>query len=138
MFNVLNEMNWLAILITTVVFSILGGIWFTLFFGKSYAYSLGQNYDPKERPKPLFIVGPFICGLVTIMSISILVYTLNISSLKEAIILGLVIGLGIMSSTSVNTAINPNIPRPLLYGLISGGYFTLSSILGSIILYAMK
>jgi hypothetical protein len=43
-----------------------------------------------------------------------------------------------LAATTVNTAINPNIPRPLLYGLISGTYFVLSSIAVSVIVVAMQ
>jgi hypothetical protein len=39
------------------------------------------------------------------------------------------------SATAMNMAINPNIPRPILYGLLSSGYFLVSSILISVIIY---
>jgi biotin operon repressor len=51
---------------------------------------------------------------------------------------GCVVGIGYLASTTVNTAINPNIPRPLRYGLVSGGYFALSGVVVCVILVAMR
>ena len=51
---------------------------------------------------------------------------------------GATVGFGYLAATTVNTAINPNIPRPLFYGLISGSYFLLSSVVVAVILVAMR
>jgi hypothetical protein len=138
MFNVLLEMNWIAVVLATLALAMLGGVWFTVLFGKAYALALGKEGTPKEKPAPIFIIGPFVCGLVTTVSIAILVYALGIESIVDAMIFGGVVGIGLLASTTVNTAINPNIPRPLLYGLISGSYFLLSGLIVSVIVVAMK
>ena len=137
MFNVILEMNWIAVVLATLALAMLGGIWFTVIFGKAYALALGKEGAPKEKPAPIFIVGPFVCGLVTTVSIAILIYALGIESIDDAIIFGGIVGIGLLATT-VNTAINPNIPRPLLYGLISGSYFLLSGLMVSVIVVAMK
>ena len=48
------------------------------------------------------------------------------------------VGMGYLVANTVNIAINPNIPRPLLYGVISGGYFLAGITIVSIILVAMR
>lgn len=61
----------------------------------------------------------------------------QISSLGGAVGLGTLIGAGLLSATAMNMAINPNVPRPIIYGLLSSGYFFVASILISIVLYVI-
>ncbi|ANY65524.1 hypothetical protein BBD42_02865 [Paenibacillus sp. BIHB 4019] len=138
MFNVLLEINWIAVLLAVLATSILGGVWFTIFFGKAYAFALGKEGTPREKPAPLFIAGPFVCGLATTVTMAILIYAFDIESMVNALIFGGIVGVGLLASTTVNTAINPNMPRPLLYGLISGSYFLLTGLIISVIVVAMK
>jgi hypothetical protein len=138
MFNIVHEINWIAVLLATIANSLLGGFWFTAIFGKAYFTSLGKTRVANEKPALIFILGPLVCGLVTVVAMAILVYAFGITSIVDAIIFGGVIGVGLLASTTVNTAINPNIPRPILYGVISGSYFILAGLIISVILVAMK
>jgi len=138
MFNVIEEINWLAILFATLTSALLGGVWFTLIFGNAYARALGKEGASAEKPAAIFIVGPFVCGFVTTVTLAVLIYAFDIESMADALIFGGIVGIGLLASTTVNTGINPNIPRPLLYGLISGSYFLLSGLMISVILVAMK
>lgn len=138
MINLITELNWLAIFISVVVNNILGGIWFTLFFGKQYAAALGRKYDSTQKPGILYIVGPLICGFITIVSMDLLIYSLDLKTLSDALIFGSIVGIGLITSTNVNTGINPNIPHPLLYGLVSGSFFTVISLIISVILVFVK
>ncbi len=138
MFHLIMELNWIAVVLASFASSILGGLWFTVFFGRLYAEALGKEYTPKEKPTPIFIVGPFVCGFVSTVTSAILIYALKIESISNALIFGSIVGIGYLASTTVNTAINPNIPRPLFYGLISGSYFFLSSLIVAVIIYSMK
>jgi hypothetical protein len=68
----------------------------------------------------------------------VLMHVLKVQTLGDAVGYGTLVGIGFLASTTVNTGINPNIPRPLLYGLISGSYFLVSSILVSVIVVSMR
>ena len=41
----------------------------------------------------------------------------RIGSIGEAVGFGTIVGVGYLSATAMNMAINPNISRPILYGL---------------------
>lgn len=135
--SILGDINWIAVALSTVAISLLGGVWFTLFFGKAYARALGKESSPQEKPAPIFIAGPLVCGFVTVVAMAILIQAFQIQSVRDAIIFGSIVGAGLLAATTVNTGINPNIPRPLLYGLVSGGYFLVSGWIISLILVAM-
>ncbi|WNG15676.1 DUF1761 domain-containing protein [Cystobacter fuscus] len=137
MLDSMTRINWLAVLAATFAATLLGGVWFTVLFGKAYASILGRAHDPKTKPAPLFILGPLVCSLLTIITSAILMKALNIFSVGDAMAFGGVVGLGYLVATMANTSINPNMPRPLMYSLVSGPYFFLMSIISSLILVAI-
>ena len=123
MFSVLNEIDFVAVGVATLASFILGALWFAVIFAKPYNIALGRQNSPKEKPAPIFLVGPLLCGLVTAVTSAIMLRALKVESFQDSFAFGAIVGLGYLASTTVNTAINPNIPRPLFYGLISGSYF---------------
>ena len=138
MFNVFAQLNWIAIAAATLASSVLGALWFTVFFAKAYAVALGRQNEPPTPPAPIFIAGPFVCGIVTTIASALLIKAFKIESIGDAINFGIIVGIGYLASTTVNTAINPNMPRPLFYGLISGSYFFLAGVIVSVILVALQ
>ena len=138
MFNVLHQINWLGVAAATRASAVLGAIWFTVLFGKYYAAALGREGAAQAKPGPIFIAGPFLCGLVTCIASALLMRALHIDHYSDGLVYGLVVGTGFLTATTVNTGINPNIPRPILYGVISGSYFLVAGVISSLILVAIR
>jgi hypothetical protein len=138
MFDALTRINWIAILAATLASFVLGALWFRVMFGRAYAAALGREYDPKVKPAPIFIVGPLVCTLITTVTSATLMKALSISSTSDAVMFGVIVGLGYFVSTMTNTAINPNMPRPLMYSLVSGPFFFIGSIITSLILATIE
>lgn len=138
MINLLLGVNWLGVLAAAVAQFVLGGAWFMGLVGRHYGVALGRTDLDGQRPAPLFIVGPFACSLVVITATAILLRALNIESYGEAVLFGLVIGVGILSPMVVNIAINPNFPRPFFYSVLNVPFFVIGSVLASVILFAMS
>jgi hypothetical protein len=137
MFNVFGEISWLGVAAATLATAVLGAVWFTALFGKYYTLALGREGLPPFKTTPIFMAAPFLCGLVTSIACAILLRALGINTYGDGLAFGLITGLGFLATTTVNTGINPNIPRPLLYGLVSGSYFLLAGIMISLILTAL-
>lgn len=137
MISQLANLNWVSVLVAFVVYFLLGALWFTLFFSKPYKISLGRDQETLPN-KPIFIVGPALCTLVITVATAVLMYALHIASYGEALELALLIGIGYLVANTVNIAINPNIPRPILYGIISGTYHLVGILSVNMILFAMK
>lgn len=137
MISQLANLNWISVLVAFVVYFLLGALWFTLFFSKQYKISLGRDNETLPN-KPIFIVGPALCSLVITIATAVLIYTLHIQSFSAALKFSLLVGVGYLVANTVNIAINPNIPRPILYGVISGTYHLLGILMVSIILVTMK
>jgi hypothetical protein len=137
MINQLANLNWISVIIAFIVYNVVGALWFTLFFTKSYKISLGKENETLPN-KPIFIVGPAICTLIVTIVTALLMYKLNIQSFSEALEFSLLIGFGYLVANTTNIAINPNIPRPILYSTISGTYHLVGIVLVGIILVAMR
>lgn len=134
MFTVLAEINWLAVIAATLVFAVLGGVYFTAIVGKPYAVALGNEGKELPKPGPLFIVGPLASSLVVVVTSAVLLRALEVTALADGIAFGLIVGVGYLVAQTANIAINPNFPRPLLYTLINAPYFVVCTVAASVIL----
>jgi Protein of unknown function (DUF1761) len=138
MISQLSNLNWVGVLVAFVAYFMLGAMWFTLLFKKQYAISLGKENNLPEKPAPIFIIGPAICSLLITLASAILIYALGINSYSQAIEFALLVGIGFLVANTFNIAINPNMPYPLHYGIISGLYHLVGIFIVSIVLVAMK
>lgn len=129
MFDPSFSINWLAVAVACVALQALGAFWFMVLMPKPYALALGRPDLVGQKPKPIFIIGPFVCSLVLTLTNAVLMRTFSIASVPAALLYGVLTGIGYLTSTTVNVAINPNMPRPLLYGAINGPFFILSNVI---------
>ena len=135
--NTIDHISLLAVAVASLAVMTLGWVWFAFVFERIYAVVLGRTDQPKTNMGALYIVGPSLCMLVTTLAIATLMAAQRVSSLGGAVSLGSIIGAGLLSATAMNMAINPNVPKPIIYGLLSSGYFFLASILISVVLYVI-
>ena len=138
MFDVLTTINWLSVGVAFVAYFLLGPLWYVLLFPKQYRISLGRQPDEPQNPDPLYIVGPAVCALIITIASAVFFYALNVASYGNALALALLVGTGYLVANTVNVAINPNIPRPFLYGSITGSYHLMGMVLVNLILVAMR
>lgn len=138
MFDVATELNWLAIILATLAYFILGAIWFTPLFGKAYDKALDSKRTKNQKWPAIYYIGPFLSALATTIATAVLLYSLNIVQMSDALWLGLIVGVGYAMSISFNNAINPKIPRPLLYGAVTGSYHVIGIVIVAAIVFAMK
>lgn len=137
MIQFITAINWLSVLIALVAYSVLGALWFTLLFKKQYAKSLGKENEPLQNSTPIFFIGPALCLLLITVTSALLMQALAIDSFVDATEFAFIIGIGYLFSNTVNIAINPNIPKPIQYGLISGFFHLVGILIVCTILVAM-
>jgi Protein of unknown function (DUF1761) len=138
MINQLATLNWIGVLAAFVPYFLLGALWFAVLFTKPYKISLGKESEDLQNNKPIFIVGPALCSLVIVIACAVLIYALDIQSFAGALEFSAVVGVGYLFANTVNIAINPNIPRPIFYSIITGTYHLLGISIANIILVAIK
>ncbi len=139
MFEAFTSIPWLAVFVAVCVASLaMGGVWFAVLFAKPYARALGRANSPQEKLAPIYLIGPFVCTLVVAITGAVLLQLLHIDSVGGAAALGALVGLGYLGSTALNVAINPNMPRPLLYALVNVPSFFLSCMASHVILMLLR
>lgn len=138
MFNVLADINWLGFAIATVASLALGGVWFVVVIAKPYLVALGHEGDPAPENDLVRNLGPMVCTVVVTLTTAVLVESLDITAAGDAVVFGLVVGVGFLTAMTFQIALNPNFPRPLYYGLLNAPYFVASSVATSAILVAMR
>ena len=138
MFDVMSQINWLAVLVSTVATFMLGGAWYMALFKTQYAASLGRTDLGDQKPSPIFIVGPLVCGAIVNLTDAVLLRALHVTTYGDALVFGAITGAGYLVTQTVNIAINPNFPRPFYYSAISGSNFFLGNLIVCTILVAMS
>ena len=136
MFDVI-DINWIAVLLATLAYFVLGAVWFTPLFGNAYDKGTGVKRSSKQKWPAIYYYGPFLSSLVVTICTALLVQALGIQDISNALLLGLIIGLA-LGSISISNAVAPNMPRPVLYGLVVGSYHLVSTCLVTAILVALS
>ncbi len=134
MLNYINEISWLGVVSATFASFIIGGLWFTMLFGKAYSKALGRDHDPEAKLGMIFIISPLVWSFITALTSAVFMVALGIETIEQAISFGFFIGFGYLAATTVNTGINPNIPNPGIYGMVSGAYHFIVSLVIAIVL----
>lgn len=134
----MHQVSIIAILAASIAVMVLGGVWFAWLFARQYAVVLGRADAPKTAMSPLYFVGPSLCMLVTTIGSDLLMAAQGVSSLLDALRFGAIVGVCFLATTAMNMAINPNIPRPIVYGVLSAGYFLVSSLIISVTLFLLS
>ena len=134
MFDVVTGINWIGLLLVTVVNFIFAGFYFGVVIEKLYVNALGSENEPKQKPSGLMIVGPAVCGLFITLTSAMLIKMLNIQTLLDALVFGVTVGIGYLIPMTMTVAINPNFPRPFFYTAINAPYFLISSLVTTVIL----
>lgn len=137
MFELSWSINWLAVLLANLALTALGAAWFMALFAKPYATALGRT-DLAGQAQAHLHRGPVRLrrGLDHHQrGADALVRSHLVSS---ALVFGSITGVGYLASTTFNVAINPNIPRPLFYGVINAPFFVVGNLINCSILAAMQ
>jgi hypothetical protein len=117
-----SKISWLGVFLSLVFFSFFGWLYFTVLFSDQYAATLDKLGKMAAKPDPIYFYGPPLTILPTLIVTALLMVALNISTLKAALELGLIVGLGYLVANTFDIAINPNIPHPGPYGFLVGGF----------------
>jgi hypothetical protein len=138
MFNVLTDINWLAVLVAFVVSAALAGLYFPVLIAKPYVVALGRQNAGKPASTLVTNLGPIVCVLLVTVTSAVLLRALDVATVGDAVAFALIVGVGYLSAMTFQIAINPNFPRPLYYGVLNAPYFVISSLLTALILTWMR
>ncbi len=102
------ELNWIAIILATIVQFALGAIWYTFIFAKKWGEIHGFDKLPKETQNELASqMGPFYGGqlIFTILNTTVLAFVINALPNYSPYFLALLIWIGFILPTQYSDVI---------------------------------
>ncbi|HEY7705075.1 MAG TPA: DUF1761 domain-containing protein [Acidimicrobiia bacterium] len=135
-----SDLNWWAVLVAAFVYFILGAGWYNpSAFGSRWMRSIG--WDPGARPTmgAVAYVGPLVAYLAISISLGLLAEATATDTLLEGFILGLIVGLGIVTAIILVTAVfDPMKPQPMTWFAITAGYHYIGILIAAMIIGAWQ
>lgn len=133
-FDVIGDLNWLAVIVATIAYFAFGALWFAqATFGKAWARSLG--WDPEgQSPGIALYIGPLITCLVATIAVAMLAAATGSDTFGEGVVLGVVVGVGVAAAVLFVTGIfDPKKPEPRTWFAITAGYHLVGLLIASVI-----
>lgn len=135
-FDLLGELNWLAVIVATVVYFALGAAWYTApVISKAWMRATGiQVPERGQGPGPGIYAVPLATAFVASVATGMLAQATGSQTFGEGIVLGLVVGVGYaLTLTAVQETFGMR-PQPGVAFLINGGYQFLGLLIVAVIL----
>jgi hypothetical protein len=94
-------LNWVAILVTTLVSFAIGGIWYGPLFGKAWFVAVEKTREQLPSGATPFVVS-FVTALITSIVFAALIAALGITSPVQGAALGLILGIGFIATSTAS------------------------------------
>ena len=122
-FDVLDGLNWLAVIVAAIAWFIFGAIWYApMVMGKFWMTAAGVEVPEGQGPNPLVFGLTLLAYFVTAIIVAALALATGTDTASEGAVLGVMLGIGFSIATSVVSATYEMKPKPLAYVLVNGVY----------------
>jgi hypothetical protein len=108
-----GQVNWWAVIVSTLAILFLGGLWYQALFGKAWIAFMGftdaQMAEMKAKMKPPTFFGTMIvCYFVLSVAFALIIHAIGIHSAAAGATLGAVIGIGFAATIGMTDHISSN------------------------------
>jgi len=114
------EINWLAVLATTVGYMIVGALWYGPFFQKPWMQLTGVTEELAKAGAGKAYAMMFIVALISVIVLAMFVLTVNAETFVEGMVIGFWIWLGFQATIMMNGVIFEK--KPFKLYMINVGY----------------
>jgi uncharacterized protein DUF1761 len=136
-FDLLGDVDWLAVLIAAGAYFIIGAVWYAPpVLGNAWMQAGGMERPAEgERPGPAIYVVPLIGSILSAIALGMIAVATKTDTIGEGVVLGLVIGVGFAVSIALVTAtFESNKPNAMAWGAINAGYHLVGNLVAAIII----
>ena len=129
----LSSLSWVAILVATFVYFVLGALWYSpVLFGNIWMKARNMNPEDIESPNPVIYLYSFILQLIGVISLALFMTALGIETVSTGVLIGFGAGAGFVFSLAGATGLFTEVPMKLHF--IDYGYHLTGLILAGAII----
>jgi uncharacterized membrane protein len=140
-FDVLGELNWLAVIVAALAYFVLGALWYAPpVMGKTWMAAGGMEM-PTDGQRPGFGIYavPLVGSVLSAVALGMLAEATTTDTVGEGFVLGLVVAVGFAVAIALVTAtFESNKPKPMVWGAINAGYHALGIVVAALIIGAWQ
>ena len=133
----LGGINWLAVIVATVIYFALGALWFAPQTPVGRAWMSASGYQTPATgvaSSSLFYVVPVATSFVAVVATALIARATETDTLTEGVVLGLVVGIGYAATIVLTTAaFEFTKPRQWTWGVIDASYHAFGLLIAGII-----
>lgn len=134
-FDVLNDLNWWAVIVSAVAIFALGSLWFLpKVFGDAWMRSIGWTPSNEDGGNPVMYLLALVSGFVIALAVAMVASATGSDTFGEGAVVAIVLGIGITAAMIFITSVfSPTFPKPWTWFAVMGSYFFVSVAIAAII-----
>jgi Protein of unknown function (DUF1761) len=133
----LGAINWLAVLVATLIYFALGAVWFApqTPIGKAWVAASGyQSPTTGVASSNLFYLSPIIATFIASLATALIARAVGADTLTDGVVLGLVVGIGYAATIILNLAsFEFAKPQRWTWGVIDASYHVVGLLIAAIV-----
>lgn len=131
--DLLFSVNWLAVLTATILYFLLGALWYSPVLFANYWMKLRNiSEEDIDSPNPVIFLYSFILQFIAVASLALFITAMGIVQASQGAVVGFGAGAGILFTLAGTTGIFSD--TPLKLHLIDNGYHVIGLTLAGLIL----
>lgn len=106
MAELLSSLNWLAVVVATIAYFLLGALWYSpVLFAKKWMELRNIKEEDIDGPNPVIFFYSFILQLIGVISLALFIAAMGIDSALHGAVVGFGAGAGILFTLAGTTGI---------------------------------
>jgi hypothetical protein len=128
-----TSLNWLAVIVATIVYFLLGALWYSpMLFANVWMKLRNLSEEDIDGPNPVIFLYSFILQFIAVTSLALFLAAMNVEGAVNGAIIGFGAGAGILFTLAGTTGIFSETPMKLHF--IDNGYHIVGLVICGIIL----
>lgn len=133
MSELLSSLNWLSVIVATLVYFILGALWYSnALFAQTWMRLRNISKDDIDEPNPIIFLYSFILQFIAVISLALFMQAMQVDSAANGALVGFGAGAGFVFTLAGTTGIFTE--NPLKLHLLDNGYHVVGLILAGLVL----
>jgi hypothetical protein len=134
--NVLGDLNWFAVIVSTIAYFALGALWYAEFaFGKAWQRAAGWDLNPPDNAGAGIYAVPLVTCFAATLATAMIAAASGTDNIMEGILLGIIVGVGVaLPVMFVTGTYDMTKPAPMTFAVIGAGYHIVGLTLAGAIL----